>query len=154
MPSTLAFDIGPVRRQRARWPGVGAVLGLSAAGLCILLDPPLPASVLGLLVVLAVLLAWAGWRSGRPSGSGRLLVDPAGNAAWLAAPGGDPARAVALVPRRWQLGAAEIWLLAEDRRGLALHLRLGRRDCDERQWRAMCRWLVWTGRAGPSVIAT
>lgn len=146
MHSALGLDIGSVRRQRVRWPGLGAALALGAAALLVMLDPPLPVPTLGLLVSAACLAAWAGWRAGATSESGRLLVDAAGNASWA-----SPwrARAVPVVPRQWQLGGSEIWLLAEDGQGGRLHLRLGRSSCDEHQWRAVRRWLVWAGRARP-----
>lgn len=149
MHSTLGLDIGSVRRQRVRWPGLGAVLALAAAGLLIALDPPLSIPMLGLLVSAACLAAWAGWRAGAASESGRLLVDAAGNAGWLGFPASRRARAVPIVPRQWQLGTSEIWLLVEDGQGSRLHLRLGRSGCDEHQWRALRRWLVWSGRARP-----
>lgn len=151
MYSTLGLDIGPVRRQRVRWPGFGGLLALAAAALLILLDPPLSTPLLGLLVAAAAVAAWAGWRAGAATESGRLLVDPAGSAAWLADPGEDPARAVPIVARQWQAGTNEIWLLAEDRQRGRMHLRLDRSSCDERQWRAVRRWLVWSGRATSAV---
>lgn len=152
MHSTLGFEIDRVRRQGARWPGSGAALALSAAALCVLLDPPLPGQVLALLVAIASLAAWAGWRSGRCRDTGRLLVDPAGEARWLAAR--SAAAAVPLVPRQWQLGSGEVWLLARDGEGARLHLRMGRCDCDEGQWRALRRWLVWSGRGAPKAVRT
>jgi hypothetical protein len=152
--SALGFEIGPVRRQKARWPGLGGLLALAAGALCVILQPPLPAPVLAMVLLAAGVAAWAGWRSGRSSASGRLLVDPAGNAGWVAESASDRAAAVPIVPRRWQLGSDEIWLLAEDGRGARLHLRLSRPACDECQWRALRRWLVWSARGNPAVVST
>src|SRR5690606_32155924 len=93
MHSTLGLDIGAVRRQRARWPGLGGLLALAAAGFCLVLAPPVSAPLLGLIVSAAGFAAWAGWRAGVATESGRLIVDPSGNAGWIAGPGADRAPA-------------------------------------------------------------
>ena len=153
MHSTLGFSIEGVRRQRARWPRLGAILALAAGALCILLDPALSELVLAALVAVAAGSAWTGWRSGARRQSGCLRVDAAGGAHWHPAGAGmDAAAPLVLAPRRWQLGADEIWLLAHGLDGQRLHLRMGRRDCDEARWRALRRWLVWSGRAGPKAV--
>ena len=155
MHSTLGFEIAGMRRQAARWPGLGAVLALAAGGLCLHLGPPWPGAALAAILALAALAAWTGWRSGRCVESGRLRVDPSGQAHWVAASAADvPDRVAALAPWRWQLGSGEIWLLARDDRGRRLELRLDRRDCGDGQWRSLRRWLVWMGRAGSAGTRT
>jgi hypothetical protein len=133
-----------------------------AGVLCVALGPPWPASALVVVLGAAALAAWTGWRSGRLVEAGRLRVDAAGRASWLAASAGanpgrsldDPRRASPIEPWQWQLGADEVWVLARDAHGARLALRMGRPDCDEHQWRALRRWLVWLGRSGPERART
>lgn len=147
MHSTLGLEIDGMRRQAVRWPALGAVLALAAGALCLHLGPPWPRSAMVAIVALAGLAAWTGWRGGRCVASGRLRVDASGRAHWLASTAGsEHDRIVPLEPWRWRLGAEEIWLLARDPQRRRIELRMGRADCDDNQWRALRRWLVWAGR--------
>lgn len=147
--STLGFEIEGIRRQAARWPVLGAVLALAAGGLCVYQGPAWPETALAGALAVAALAAWTGWRSGRCRESGRLRVASSGRAHWLARGFGHDG--VPVEPWRWRLGTGEIWLLARDEGGRRLELRLDRTACDECQWRALRRWLVWAGRAGAGV---
>jgi hypothetical protein len=150
MSSTLGLTIGSVRRQRARWPGVGVAAAIAVAAMLVINQPPLPSALVAALAVAAIFLGVAGWRAGAQSEAGRLVVDPTGCGRWIAIGPRGEAPPVSIVPRRWRLGAAEIWLLAVDAHGRRLHLRVTKPMADDGHWHALRRWLVWSGRGTPA----